>query len=185
MLTERLWRKILEIEGDDDTCMGMDRGGQYMSVILIGKFYRFNQVVVSFHQAVPCCGIHQSSCFLKLLSFQIGPVFEKVPNPLVVNAVGPFGPEQIGKGKLHQEVPEWSRVQNAGVVNCGELGHVSSPCLTLGPALPTRLTSGFCPHRWLACKRARLWRRRGDAFPLYGRGFCLHQAIRSGRVWRH
>jgi len=58
MLTECLRRKILEIEGDDDACMGMDRGGQNVPVILIGKFYGFNQVVVSFHQTVPCCGIH-------------------------------------------------------------------------------------------------------------------------------
>ena len=27
--------------------------------------------------------------------------------------------------------------------------------------------------------------RHGDGFPLYGRGFCLHRAIRSDTAWRH
>ena len=176
--TERLWRKILEIESDNNARMGMDRGCQNVPVILIGEFYGFNQVVIPFHQAVPCCGVHQSSCLFKLLSFQIGPVLEKILNPFIVNAIGPLSPEQIGEGKLHQEIPQGSRVQDTGVVNCGELGHVSSPCLTLGPALPNRLARDFCPHRWLACSRANLWRKRGDVFPLYGRGFFRHRVVR-------
>ena len=69
-----------------------------------------------------------------MLSRKIGPVFEQIPNPLVVDTVGPLRLDQIAQGKLHQKIPERSRVEDAGIVDDYWPSHVSSPCLVLEPA---------------------------------------------------
>lgn len=93
MRSECLCWEILEVKGNDDAGMGMNCGGQDVPIIFIRELNRFDQAVISLHEAILRRGIHQSSCLFKLLSFQVGAIIEQISDPLVVNAIGPLGLE--------------------------------------------------------------------------------------------
>ena len=65
---------------------------------------------------------------LQLLSGEIRPVPQYGRNPLFVNLVAPAGPVEIRERQPHQQIAEWSRIENASVVDDGEAIHLNSPC---------------------------------------------------------
>lgn len=46
------------------------------------------------------------------------------PYPLIMNACGPFGAKQIRDSQFEEQITERSGVQDAGIVERGEGGHI-------------------------------------------------------------
>jgi hypothetical protein len=109
-----------------------------MPVVIVGQLKGFNQRLVALHQGVPRGPVHELTRSIQLRPGKIGPVFEKISDPFIMDAFSPLCLDQIAQGNLHQEISERSRVQNASVVDGNKPGHVNSPCLALAPALPMR-----------------------------------------------
>jgi hypothetical protein len=67
--------------------------------------------------------VHQVAGSLQLLTSEVRPVLQQVPNPLFVDFVGPLGTEQVCHRELHQQVAERCWIENASVVEGGEITH--------------------------------------------------------------
>ena len=94
-----------------------------MSILRIGEGQSWDQFLVAGYEAILDMGVHQVAGSLQLLASKVRPVLQQVPHPLRVNFVGPFGSEQVWHGKLHKQVAERRRIENAGVVKDGETTH--------------------------------------------------------------
>jgi hypothetical protein len=61
-------------------------------------------------------GIHQVASSLKLLPTQIWTISKHLPDPLLVDGIGPFGAVKICNRNMHQQVAQWSGIEYAGVI---------------------------------------------------------------------
>lgn len=113
---EHLGGEVAQIVGHDHVGPGVDRGRQDVAVIGIGQVQARDQRFVAVHEAVAHVQIHQLACALELDDGQVRPLPEHVADPLVMDGVGPLGPETIGQRQLKQQVPQRRGVKDTGIV---------------------------------------------------------------------
>ena len=84
--------------------------------------------LVSSHKAIPDIGVYQIASTLKLFQLQVRTVLENVPHSFIVDGIGPFCAVKVRDCDMHQQVAKRSRVEDACVVQNGELAHFNIPC---------------------------------------------------------
>jgi len=57
---------------------------------------------------------------LQSLDIQVRSIGEQVPDPLIVYRIGPFRPEEVRRREFDQQVSQWRRIQDAGVIDDGK-----------------------------------------------------------------
>jgi len=122
-LVQALGREVIKIERDDDGRRATDRRSEYMTIIGIGQSESFDQTLVSGDKAISDVSVHQRPGTFQLLPRKIGAILKYAPDPLVVDLVGPPGPEQICQRQVHEQVPQRSRIECARIIERCEACH--------------------------------------------------------------
>lgn len=140
-------RKVSEVHRDDAVGAGVDGCREDVPIIGVWKIQGRYQVFVTLDEAAEHRVVHQLTGAGEALGREIGPVRQQVPNPLLMDPVRPARPENAVPRQLKQEVPQRSRVKDAGVQN---------DCVACNPNSPSSAPEPRPPrHRAL----------RGAAFP--------------------
>ena len=119
---QRLGREVRQVVSQNEISFATDRRSQYVTVVRIGQIEGFNQRFEALDDAIPYALVHEVARSFEPSACQIGPIPKQTPDPLVVDHVSPFRPEQVRKGELHEQIAERCRIQNARVVENGEPG---------------------------------------------------------------
>lgn len=146
---ENMRRKIGQVAGDDDARARLDRGCQYVTIVGVRECESGNKVLIAPNQRGRCGLVHELSRAFEFISRQVGPVRQKIPDPLLMHICGPPRTKYAGQCEVHEEIAQLGRVQNVRVIEddecghnldsdllvvCGELGE-SGPALGIGRAL--------------------------------------------------
>ena len=86
-----------------------------MAIIGIGKTHCWEQVFISADSGTLERVVHQPTGRLQALDGDARRVSRQVPNPFVVDLVGPARLDQAVYGGLDDDVPEMEGVEDAGV----------------------------------------------------------------------
>ena len=116
-----------QIERDNQVSVTADRRRQDMPVTVMRDLERGNQIFEARNQASKHRLIHALPRSLQRFRAKIRPVPEKIPDPFLMNQIGPSRAKQPGAGKADQKIAQGRRIQDAGVVkgNQGRQGSVS------------------------------------------------------------
>jgi hypothetical protein len=121
-------REIAEVERDDESRFAVDRRGQHVTVIGVGKRQGRDEGLVLGDEAIGDVIIHQLATSSEAGGREIGTIGGDVPRPLVMDLLGPTGLEEVREGELHEQIAERGRVQDAGVVeddrDHGSVAHI-------------------------------------------------------------
>lgn len=101
---ELLLREVSKVESDNQVRVAMEGGGNDMAVVRIGQIDGGDQVFEPFDQRIPDVAVHQHASPLQQIRRYVRPVFEHIPDPLVVDQITPFGPVEIGEGQMHEKI---------------------------------------------------------------------------------
>ncbi len=88
-------REVFQVEGRNAARARANGRGKNMPIVRVGQCQSRNERFVSGNKAIKDMSVHQHPGALKLLRFQIGSIFQNIPDPFVVNRIGPFGPVQF------------------------------------------------------------------------------------------
>lgn len=82
-------RKVPQIEGNNYVRTSVDCRSEYMTVILVWKHERLDEVFIARNKAITYCRVHQRSRARESFGGECGIVLADVSNPLVVYGVRP------------------------------------------------------------------------------------------------
>ena len=128
--------KMFEVQGRNHirsaaTAERVNGGGSKdMPVIGIGELQARNQVLITGYKGIQGVPVHQVSRTLQLRAGQIGPIDEKIPDPLIVNIGGPLRPKQSGDCQMHQKIAKLGRIEDVCVIKSGEAGPAGDQILS-------------------------------------------------------
>ena len=109
-------RKILQVERHDEVGPCADGRSQNMPIVRVRQCDGIDERLVTCNKAIPDMSIHQVSGSLKLFRLQVRAIFENVPHPLIMNGIGPFRAVKICHREMHEQIAEWSRIEDTRVV---------------------------------------------------------------------
>ena len=92
-----------------------------MPIVNVGQFYRGHQPFVILDQAVRDVAIHEGPTSLQRLQGDLGAILVNIANPLVMNPIRPARSEDRRSGKLNQQVSDRRWIENACVIDDGEI----------------------------------------------------------------
>ncbi|CAJ5866587.1 Uncharacterised protein [Burkholderia pseudomallei] len=81
-----------------------------MTVVRVGQLDHLDQMLEVFNFRVANMHVHQFPRALDRLGFQVGPLREQIPCPLVMNHIGPTRAVQVRQREMHQQVAQRSRI---------------------------------------------------------------------------
>lgn len=103
-------RKVLLVEGHDGVGIDLDGSRQDMAIVRVRERQRGDQRVIFSNKSVEDCRVHPRGGRAQPRLVKVAPVREKVSNPFVVDAFGPFGPKEPRRGQFDQYIPQRSRI---------------------------------------------------------------------------
>lgn len=127
------FRKILQIVRHDEVGTCADGRGQNVSIIRVWQRDGMDEHFVAGNNAIPDMSVHQIAGSLKLLQRQIRTVFKNTSHPFFVDRIRPFGAVQVGDREMHEQVAQRSRIEDARVIQNGEVTQFNSPYRASGP----------------------------------------------------
>ena len=104
--SERRRGEVGEVVGDDDVGTGTDRSRQDMAVVWIRQRKGRDQVLVAADEAVADGIVHQAWRSCQTLGGKPWVVLEDVPQPFIVDRVGPPRTHESGLGEPDQEIAQ-------------------------------------------------------------------------------
>ncbi len=87
--SESLTRKVFKIERDDHACAATNRGGEDVSIATVRQLNDVDQRIVSNHQRVRECFVHQAPGTFPFLC-EVRAILEKITHPFLVNIGKPI-----------------------------------------------------------------------------------------------
>lgn len=123
MELERAWRKVSEVERDNDIRATMNGGGQYVAIRGVREIQALDQALVAADDAIVCVSVHEDPGSLKLFTPEIRASGKHIADPLIVDRLGPLRSIQILDGQMEKKVSERSRVEHTGVQERNETIH--------------------------------------------------------------
>lgn len=109
-------RKVLQVERHDGLSSAPDRGGHDMPVSFVGQIDRAGQRFKLFDHCVRHRITHQLNCAGELLRSEILSVAENTAGHLIQYQARPARADDAGRRDPDQEITEWGRIQNTGIV---------------------------------------------------------------------
>ncbi len=94
----------------------MNRRCQDVPIIDIGEGQCRDEGLVFGDETIGYVLVHELATSSEARWRDVRPIDQDVPRPLVMNLVRPTSLEQVRKGKLHQQVAQRGRVQDARIV---------------------------------------------------------------------
>jgi hypothetical protein len=120
---ERAVRKVFKIVGDDNIAAAHDGCGQDVTVVGIGQRERGNERLIARDKTVAHARVHEGARALEIGPLELRPVSQQRPYPFFMNIGRPFRAEEIGDGKLQQDIPNGGGIENARVKEGRVLTH--------------------------------------------------------------
>lgn len=107
--------KVPQVGGHDHIRLAVDRGGEDMAVVGVGKVQFGSQMFEPGHQGIREVPVHDRPGSVQYGRVDIGPVGQKVAGPLRVDVAVPQRCKQIAVRKAQQQVAKARGVENIGV----------------------------------------------------------------------
>ena len=85
-------REILQVEGHDDACAAVNACSDHMPIIRVWKLNGRDQIFEAGDKAVAHMGVHQCPGPFQIVPLQLRSRCKEIPNPFIVNEVGPASP---------------------------------------------------------------------------------------------
>ena|SRR5437016_5538049 len=99
-----VFRKVLEVVGDDDARLAAQGRGQNMAVVGVRKIEILDQAFVRVYKAVGYCLVHQLAGSLELRFRQVLALLENGAYPFIVDAVCPARAEKISESQPEEQI---------------------------------------------------------------------------------
>jgi hypothetical protein len=184
-VSESLTRKVSRLRVTI-TLARTNRGGQDVPIVPIRQFNRVDEMLVSGHQRVRQCLVHQVPGTFQFFACEVRPILEEIAYPFVVNFGRPMGTEDARQCEVHEEVAQPGRVENICVEEGPECRHESDPDLLVvgGQFVEGReafgMDSPLVGHQGLETHPAM-----GSNLPVFDLAFVQHLNERRPRNAQH
>lgn len=109
-------RKVPGIEGYDHLRFRLDRRRQHVQVIWIGEGSAREMTLESLHERPGNGGVHEPACAVELVPREIGPVFQEIPDPFIVDRFRPSCANQPRTRQADQEVAKRRGIQDVCII---------------------------------------------------------------------
>jgi hypothetical protein len=106
--SEQLRRKIGEVVRDDGLRFALDRCGQDVTIVRVGKSQRDDQVAVLGHQSVADGNVHQLSSSFQPISADVWIIAQDTQHPFIVDIRSPARPQEVDLCQSDHQVANWS-----------------------------------------------------------------------------
>ena len=104
--------------------MAANRSCQHVPVIWIRELQTWNQILVACYERIVSVLVHQCASAFQLFSRKIRALFKQTGNPFFVHVRGPLRTKEPDERQVHEQVPKLRGIEDVGVIERGEPGHL-------------------------------------------------------------